>query len=80
MEELVSQIATKYGLQPAQVNEIVGMVLGFMKQQMPGVGGQLEGLLGMLTGAAGQAGAGTGASGEAAAATDAEAAIKGIFG
>ena len=46
MDELVSQIASKYGIPPAQATEIVKLVFGFVKEKVPAIGGQLDTLAG----------------------------------
>jgi hypothetical protein len=77
MEELIGQIASKYGISQAQAGEIVNLVLGFVKQQVPGLAGQLEGVASMLGAIGGQAAGGGDAADAGQAATDA---VKRIFG
>ncbi len=55
MEQLISMITEKTGLPADKAEEIVGMVIGFVKDKLPGpIASQLDGLLG------GGAGAGEG--------------------
>lgn len=53
MEELLKMVTDKTGISPEQAKGAVDTVLGFLKDKIPGIGGQIDGLL--KGGAAGMA-------------------------
>jgi hypothetical protein len=46
VEELIKQVTEKAGISGDQAKTAVSTVLEFLKGKVPGIGGQLEGLLG----------------------------------
>lgn len=46
MEELIKSVTEKAGISGDQAKTAVSAVLEFLKTKLPGIGGQLEGLLG----------------------------------
>jgi hypothetical protein len=44
MEQLIKLVSEKSGITPEQAKSAVDTVLGFLKDKIPGIGGQLEGL------------------------------------
>lgn len=46
MDELLNQLKTKAGLADDKAKEVVDVVTGFLKEKIPGIGAQLDGLMG----------------------------------
>lgn len=47
MDQLIAMITEKTGLSADKAEEVVGMVIGFVKDKLPGpIGSQLDGLIG----------------------------------
>jgi hypothetical protein len=57
VEELIKQVTEKAGISGDQAKTAVSTVLEFLKGKVPGIGGQLEGLLGGGGGEGGLGGA-----------------------
>ncbi len=45
MEQLTKMVADKAGISPDQAKSAVDAVLGFLKDKIPGIGGQLDGVM-----------------------------------
>lgn len=45
MEQLTKMVADKAGISPDQAKSAVDTVLGFLKDKIPGIGGQLDGVM-----------------------------------
>jgi hypothetical protein len=45
MKDLIMQVSQKTGITPEQSKGAVDTVLGFLKNKVPALGGQLDGLL-----------------------------------
>lgn len=45
MEQLIKMVSEKTGISADQAKGAVDTVLGFLKDKIPGIGGQLDGLL-----------------------------------
>lgn len=45
MEELIKSVTEKAGINPEQAKSAVSTVLEFIKAKLPGIGGQLDGVL-----------------------------------
>lgn len=45
MEQLIKMVADKTGISPDQAKGAVDTVLGFLKDKIPGIGGQLDGVM-----------------------------------
>lgn len=46
MEQLIKLVTEKTGISADQAKGAVETVLGFLKDKIPGIGGQLEGIMG----------------------------------
>lgn len=46
MDELLNQLKTKAGLADDKAKEVVEVVTGFLKEKIPGISAQLDGLMG----------------------------------
>lgn len=46
MDELLNELKTKAGLADDKAKEVVEVVAGFLKEKIPGIGAQLDGLMG----------------------------------
>ena len=46
IDELIGQVVEKFGLPEDQAQEIVKMILGFLKDKVPGIGGTMDAILG----------------------------------
>ncbi len=46
MEQLIKMVADKTGISPDQAKGAVDTVLGFLKDKIPGIGGQIDGIMG----------------------------------
>lgn len=45
MEQLIKMVTEKTGISPDQAKGAVDVVMGFLKDKIPGIGGQLDGLM-----------------------------------
>jgi hypothetical protein len=45
MEQLIKLVQEKAGISPEQAKSAVNTVLGFLKDKIPGIGPQIEGLM-----------------------------------